>query len=95
MKPKDLNERQTAFALALARLISDENSERMFAAMDNGTEFSILMDIAMKIPADSEAFQLTTGLAAYHLYMANELGEVPEHMRSRFESFFNKKAAHA
>lgn len=50
MKPKDLNERQTAFALALARLISDENSEREFAAMDNGTEFSILMDIATKLP---------------------------------------------
>lgn len=78
MKPKDLNERQTAFVLALARLISDENSEREFAAMDNGTEF-----------------QLTAGLDAYHLYMAHELGEVPEHMRARFESFFNKKAAHA
>ena len=57
MKPKDLNERQTAFVLALARLISDE-----------------------KLPADSEEFQLTAGLAAYHLYMAHELGEVPEHM---------------
>lgn len=65
------------------------------AAMDNGTEFSILMDIATKLPADSEEFQLTAGLAAYHLYMAHELGEVPEHMRARFESFFNKKAAHA
>lgn len=95
MKPKDLNERQTAFALALARLISDENSEREFAAMNNSSEFSILMDIATKLPADSEEFQLTTGLAAYHLYMAHELGEVPEHMRAQFESFFNKKAAHA
>ena len=95
MKPQKNNERQTAFALALARLISDENSEREFAAMDNCTEFSILMDIATKLPADSEEFQLTAGLAAYHLYMAHELGEVPEPMRARFESFFNKKAAHA
>lgn len=95
MKPKDLNERQTAFVLALARLISDENSEREFAAMNNSTEFSILMDIATKLPTDSEEFRLTTGLAAYHLYMAHELGEVPEHMRAQFEFFFNKKAAHA
>lgn len=67
----------------------------MFAGLDNGTEFSILMDIAMKLSPDSEEFQLVSGLAAYHLYMAHELGEVPEHMRARFESFFNKKAAHA
>lgn len=95
MKPKDLNERQTEFVLALAMLISDENLEREFAAMNNSTEFSILMNIATKLPTDSEEFRLTTGLAAYHLYMAHELGEVPEHMRARFESFFNKKAAHA
>lgn len=95
MKPKDLNERQTAFALALARLISDENSEREFAAIDNGTEFSILWEIATKLPADSEEFQFTAFLAAYHLYVAHELGEVPEPLRAQFESFFNKKAAHA
>ena len=95
MKNEELTKQELAFVNSLAKLIIDKDSERMFAAMDNGTEFSILMDIAMKIPADSEAFQLTTGLAAYHLYMAHELGEVPEHMRARFESFFNKKAAHA
>ena len=95
MKPQKNNERQTAFVLALARLISDENSEREFAAMDNSTEFSILWEIAKKLTADSEEFQLTAFLAAYHLYMAHELGEVPEHMRAQFESFFNKKAAHA
>lgn len=95
MKNEELTKQELAFVNSLARRISDENSEREFAAMDNGTEFSILMDIATKLPADSEEFQLTAGLAAYHLYMAHELGEVPEHMRARFESFFNKKAAHA
>lgn len=95
MKPKDLTDRQTAFVLAVASLISDENSEREFAAMDNGTEFSIFWEIATKLPADSEEFQLTAFLAAYHLYMAHELGEVPEPLRAQFESFFNKKAARA